>query len=234
MLFLGSTALSATGFGIGMVAMPGLLFVLEPQTAVVVLNTVALAIELWIVIQARRDIPYKEVLPIVAAGALGVPIAVYILKFADPSIMRIGISVLVLMFAALAPVKFQRDFRYSKAAGVLTGFAVGVVLPAFGVGGPLVTLYLLTRNWERRSVRAAMAFYLFVLDVFGVTGYAVAGLYTVERLTLIALMIVPMLAGLALGAVLLRRMSERVFRRVIVAIIISSSISVLVGELTGL
>ena len=234
MLFLGSTALSATGFGIGMVAMPGLLFVLEPQTAVVVLNTVALAIEAWIVIKARTDIPYKEVLPVVAAGALGVPIAVYILTFADPSVMRIGISILVLLFAALAPVNFQRDFRYSRIAGVVTGFIVGIVLPAFGVGGPLVTLYLLTRNWDKRSVRAAMAFYLFVLDVFGVSGYAVAGLYTVERLTLIALMIVPMLAGLALGAVLLRRMSERGFRRVIVAIIISSSISVLVGELTGL
>ena len=234
MLFLGSTALSATGFGIGMVAMPGLLFVLEPQTAVVVLNTVALAIEAWIVIQARKDIPYKDVLPVVAAGALGVPIAVYILTFADPSVMRIGISILVLLFAALAPVNFQKEFRYTRLAGVLAGFVVGIVLPAFGVGGPLVTLYLLTRNWEKRSVRAAMAFYLFVLDVFGVTGYALAGLYTVERLTLIALMIVPMLAGLALGAVLLRRMSERVFRRVIVAIIISSSISVLVGELTGL
>ena len=234
MLFLGSTALSATGFGIGMVAMPGLLFALEPQTAVVALNTVALAIEAWIVIQARKDIPYKDVLPVVAAGALGVPIAVYILTFADPSVMRIGISILVLLFAALAPVNFQKEFRYTRLAGVLAGFVVGIVLPAFGVGGPLVTLYLLTRNWDKRSVRAAMAFYLFVLDVFGVTGYAVAGLYTVERLTLIALMIVPMLAGLALGAVLLRRMSERVFRRVIVAIIISSSISVLVGELTGL
>ncbi len=234
MLFLGSTALSATGFGIGMVAMPGLLFVLEPQTAVVVLNTVALAIEAWIVVQARRDIPYKEVLPVVAAGALGVPVAVYILKFADPSFMRIGISILVLLFAALAPVNFRKEFRYTRIVGVLAGFSVGVVLPAFGVGGPLVTLYLLTRNWERTSVRAAMAFYLFVLDVFGVTGYAVAGLYTAERLTLIALMIVPMLAGLALGAVLLKRMSERVFRRVIVIIIVASSISVLVGELTGL
>ncbi len=170
MLFLGSTALSATGFGIGMVAMPGLLFVLEPQTAVVVLNTIAIAIEAWIVVQSRKDIPFREVLPIAVAGAVGVPLAVYILKFADPSIMRIGISVLVLMFAAIATVNFQRDFPYSRVVGVLAGFVVGVVLPAFGVGGPLVTLYLLTRNWQRRSVRAGMAFYLLVLDVFAVAG----------------------------------------------------------------
>ena len=124
----------------------------------------------------------QEVLPIAVAGALGVPFAVYILKFADPGIMRIGISVLVLMLAATATFNFQREFPYSKVVGVLAGLAVGVVLPAFGVGGPLVNLYLLTRNWQRESVRAAMAFYLLVLDVFSVAGYAVAVLYTAERL----------------------------------------------------
>ena len=234
MMFLGCTALSATGFGIGMVAMPGLLFVLEPQTAVVVLNTVAIAVEGWIVVQARREIPFREVLPIVVAGALGVPFAVSILKFADPGVMRIGISLLIIVLAATAALNFRRDFPYSRAVGILAGFAVGVVLPAFGVGGPLVTLYLLTRNWGRQSIRAAMAFYLFALDVFGISGYAVAGLYTEERLLLIAIMVIPMLLGLGLGAVILRVMSERIFRYTVVTIIIVSSLSVLVREVVSI
>ena len=234
MMFLGCTALSATGFGIGMVAMPGLLFVLEPQTAVVVLNTVAIAVEGWIVVQARKEIPLREVLPVVVSGALGVPLAVFILKLADPGIMRIGISLLIIVLAATAALNFQRDFQYSRAVGILAGFVVGVVLPAFGVGGPLVTLYLLTRNWGRQSVRAAMAFYLFALDVFGISGYAVAGLYTEERLFLIALMVIPMLLGLGLGAVILRVMSERVFRFAVVTIIILSSLLVLVREVASI
>ena len=234
MMFLGCTALSATGFGIGMVAMPGLLFVLEPQTAVVVLNTVAIAVEAWIVVQARKDIPFREVLPIVVAGVLGVPLAVIILKFADPGIMRIGISLLIIGLAGTAAINFQRDFPYSKAVGILAGFGVGVVLPAFGVGGPLVTLFLLTRNWRRQSIRAAMAFYLLALDVFGIAGYAIAGLYTAERLSLIAIMVIPMLLGLGLGALILKFMSERVFRYAVVTLIISSSGLVLVKELVSI
>ena len=230
MMFLGCTALSATGFGIGMVAMPGLLLSLEPQTAVVMLNTVAIAVEAWIVVQARKGIPFREVLPIVVAGALGVPFAVLILKFADPGIMRIGISIFVLISAAFATFNFQREFAYSKVVGVLAGFAVGVVLPAFGVGGPLVTLYLLTRRWQRQAVRAAMAFFLLTLDVFSIAGYAVAGFYTTERMTLIALMVIPMLAGLGLGALILKLMSERIFRYAVVMIIILSSMMVLVRE----
>ncbi len=234
MMFLGCTALSATGFGIGMVAMPGLLFVLEPQTAVVMLNTVAIAVEAWIVVQARRDIPFREVLPIVVAGALGVPFAVLILKFADPGVMRIGISLLVLTSAAIATFRLRREFPYSKIVGVIAGLTVGIVLPAFGVGGPLVTLYLLTRSWRRQSVRAAMAFFLLTLDVFGIAGYAVAGFYTAERMTLIALMMIPMLGGLGLGALILRLMSERIFRYAAVSLIVSSSALVLVKELLRL
>ena len=234
MLFMGCTALSATGFGIGMVAMPGLLLALEPQPAVVVLNTVAIMIEVWIVVQARRYIPFREVLPIVVAGVLGVPFAVYILKFADPGAMRIGISLLIMALAATAAINFRGRVHLPKALGILAGFVVGVVLPAFGVGGPLVTLYLLTRSWGRQSVRAAMAFYLFALDVFGIGGYAVAGLYTAERLNLIALMVIPMLLGLGIGALILRVMSERVFRYAALALIISSSAMVLVREVASL
>ena len=233
-LFIGSTMFSAIGFGIGMVATPVLLLVLDPQTVIVVVTACGAGIGIWIVVQARKDIPFREILPIAIAGALGVPFAVYVLKFADPGIMRIGISVLVLMLAATATFNFQREFPYSKVVGVLAGLAVEVVLPAFGVGGPLVTLYLLTRNWQRESVRAAMAFYLLVLDVFSVAGYAVARLYTAERLILIALMVIPMLAGLGLGALILKLMSERVFRYAVLTIIISSSISVLIRAVASI
>ena len=67
-----------------------------------------------------------------------------------------------------------------------------------------------------------------------VAGYAVAGLYTDERLILIALMVIPMLAGLRLGALILKLMSERVFRYSVLTIIISSSIVVLVREVASI
>ena len=79
-----------------------------------------------------------------------------------------------------------------------------------------------------------MAFYLLVLDVFSVAGYAVARLYTAERLILIALMVIPMLAGLGLGALILKLMSERVFRYAVLTIIISSSIFVLIRAVASI
>ena len=153
-LFLGCTVYSATGFGIAMTAMPiALLAVHDPQTAVIVVNTGGVSAGVLIAIQARKDIPYREILSIAAAGALGVPFGVAILKFADPTIIRIGIVVLILLLAALSLKEFQGEIPFAGVLGIVAGFVVGASLAAFAVGGPLIVLFLLARHLRRQSVR---------------------------------------------------------------------------------
>ncbi len=232
-LFFGCAVYSATGFGIAMVAMPiALLAINDPQTAVIVVNTGGLSAGVLIALQARKDIPYKEILPIAAAGALGVPFAVTILKFVDPNIIRIVIAVFILLLAAISLKEFQGEIPYARPLGIIAGFAVGVSLPAFAVGGPLIALFLLTRNLRRQAVRAAMAFYLLVIAAFALVGYTSAGLYNAERLTLIVIVFVPSLIGFALGVLLIKRMNERIFRYVVIGVVVLSSVAVLWPEIT--
>ncbi len=230
-LFLGCTVYSATGFGIAMTAMPiSLLAIGDPQTAVVVVNTGGVAAGVLIAIQARKDIPYREIVPIATAGALGVPFGVMILKFADPSIIRIGIVVLILVLAALSLKEFEGEIPYAGVLGIVAGFAVGASLTAFAVGGPLIVLFLLARNLGRRSVRGAMALFLLVIAGIGVVAYAATGLYSAERLTLVAIVLIPSFIGFALGGLLIQRMNEQIFRYVVLGIIGLSSMAVLVPE----
>ena len=230
-LFLGCTVYSATGFGIAMTAMPiALLAVGDPQTAVVVVNTGGVSAGILIAIQARKDIPYREIVPIATAGALGVPFGVAILKFADPSIIRIGIVVLILLLAALSLKEFDGEIPFAGLLGIVAGFIVGGSLTAFAVGGPLIVLFLLARNLGRRSVRGAMALFLLVIAGIGVIAYASTGLYSAERLTLVAIALIPSFIGFALGGLLIQRMNEQIFRYVVLGIIGLSSMAVLVPE----
>ena len=251
-LFLGCTVYSATGFGIAMTAMPiSLLAVGDPQTVVIVVNTGGVSAGILIAIQARKDIPYREIVPIVVAGVFGVPFGAAILKFADPSIIRIGIVVLILLLAALSLKEIQLNIGSSRELGIsvdlsgtktlfipyvimlgaFAGFVVGATLTAFAVGGPLIVLFLLARNLGRRSVRGAMALYLLVIAGIGVVAYASTGLYNTERLTLVALVIIPAFIGFGLGGLLIQRMNERIFRYVVLGIIGLSSMAVLLPEI---
>ena len=99
---------------------------------------------------------------------------------------------------------------------------------------PLQVLYLLERGWSKQVLRASLSFFFLLNMSTGVVGYGVAGLYTKERVALIAIVAVPVLAGFWLGSVLLGRLDERTFRRGVIAIIIFTSTTILARELLGL
>ena len=231
-MLLASTVFSATGFGIGMISTPLMLLVYEPQTVIVVAGTAGLGIGLWIISKSWRDVPFREILPITIAALCGAPIAVFILKTADSGVLSIGIAVLIILFAIGSFVKVEREIPYSKQVGIAAGFIVGVLLPTSGVAGSLVMLFLMTRNWERQTVRAAMAFFLVSLMAFTVVLFALYGLYTPLRLTLIGIVAIPAVIGFLLGAMLIKRINERVFGNMVIGIIIVSSIIVVVKEVS--
>ena len=229
-MLLASTVFSATGFGIGMISTPLMLLVYEPQTVIVVAGTAGLGIGVWIISKSWRDVPFKEVLPITIAALCGAPIAVFILTTADSSILSIGIAVLIILFAIGSFVKVEREIPYSTPVGIAAGFIVGVLLPTSGVAGSLVMLFLMTKKWERQTVRAAMAFFLLALMSFSIILFALNGLYTPLRLTLIGIIIIPSVVGIAIGSFLMRRLNERVFNMTVIGIIIVSSVLVLAKE----
>ncbi len=231
-MLLASTVFSATGFGIGMISTPLMLLVYEPQTVIVVAGTAGLGVGVWIISKSWRDVPFREILPITIAALCGAPIAVFILKTADSSVLSIGIAVLIILFAIGSFVKIEKEIPYSKQVGIATGFIVGVLLPTSGVAGSLVMLFLMTRNWERQTVRAAMAFFLVSLMAFTVALFALYGLYTPLRLTLIGIVAIPAVIGFLLGAMLIKRINERVFGNLVIGIIIVSSIVVVVKEVS--
>ena len=231
-MLLASTVFSATGFGIGMISTPLMLLVYEPQTVIVVAGTAGLGVGVWIISKSWRDVPFREILPITIAALCGAPIAVFILKTADSSVLSIGIAVLIILFAIGSFVKIEKEIPYSKQVGIATGFIVGVLLPTSGVAGSLVMLFLMTRNWERQTVRAAMAFFLVSLMAFTVVLFALYGLYTPLRLTLIGIVAIPAVIGFLLGAMLIKRINERVFGNLVIGIIIVSSIIVVVKEVS--
>ena len=231
-MLLASTVFSATGFGIGMISTPLMLLVYEPQTVIVVAGTAGLGIGVWIISKSWRDVPFREILPITIAALCGAPIAVFILKTADSSVLSIGIAVLIILFAIGSFVKIEKEIPYSKQVGIAAGFIVGVLLPTSGVAGSLVMLFLMTRNWERQTVRAAMAFFLVSLMAFTVVLFALYGLYTPLSLTLIGIVAIPAVIGFLLGAMLIKRINERVFGNLVIGIIIVSSIVVVFKEVS--
>ena len=76
-----------------------------------------------------------------------------------------------------------------------------------------------------------MALFYLGLSTSAMLAYWVAGLYTLEQLTLIAVVTVPGVLGVLVGSRLTRNLSERLFRRLVIAFISTTSVIVLAREI---
>ena len=229
-MLMGATVLSTVGFGIGIATSPLLLLVIEPQTVVVVVNTVSLAVFALVIVRTRRHLRVRELLPVIAGGVLGVPIGVFMLSTLSGGVLSIAIAVLVVLFTASLRFGGLMALARGRATGPLVGLSVGALLSGFGIGGPLVAVYLLARQLPSQAVRGQLALYFLVVESVAVIGYALSGLFTTERLALIAIVIVPVLLGYVLGTALVGRMSETRFRQTVVGVILATSFIVLARE----
>jgi uncharacterized protein len=52
-----------------------------------------------------------------------------------------------------------------RSFGILFGFAVGLLLPAFAVGGPLAAAWLLADGTQKQHVRGTLAIFFGVIDL---------------------------------------------------------------------
>ena len=232
--FVGSTVFSTVGFGIGMVAIPVFLLVLDPQTAVVMLNTVEVPLMALMVYQNRSHLKMAETLPIAISGLAGALVGAFILVSADARPLRISIVALIIALTIVTAFNFRGPIPKPRVVRPIVGFAVGLMLTALAIGGPILALFMLAMLWQRHAVRGSMSLYFLFIMPTAVFGYAVGGLYTPERIMLTAIVTPPVVLGFLLGSRLARNMNERVFRKAAIAVIMVTSLVVLVREVTQL
>lgn len=233
-LFVGATVLSTVGFGIGMTTIPVLLFVFDPQTVIVVVNSVSLALFVLIVAQNRGELPVRRVAPWALAGLAGVPVGVLVLKDSDSGLLKIAITTVTIALTLVVAFNVRARLPSGTLTGLVVGFIVSVTLNALGIGGPIMALYALSQKWSRNAVRGSLSLYFLFVETAGVIGYGFAGLLTTERIVLILIVVIPVILGFWLATWLVRRMNDVVFRRVTVVAIIGMSGLVLAREIAAL
>ena len=232
-MLLASTVSSTLGFGIGLTAGPVLLLALDPQSSVVLINTAGLLPVSLVLYQTWGRLKLREIAPLAAAGVLGAPVGAYVLGAVDPVAMRLVITFLVLALAVVVTTGVGASLPRPRWLGPPLALVVSALITSSGVGGPLMALFLLDQDRHRDEFRGTLAAYFLVVMAVGSAGYAATGLLTGERLVLVLVAIVPVLAGFRVSALLLRRMSRETFRKAALGLIVAASIVVLLRELAS-
>ena len=215
------------GFGIGLVSLAFLPYLMSPSEAIVLTTLYAAAFALAIFVPVRRDFTPARVADLIVGTVVGTPLGVWALATFPASVLNrlIGGMLLVavgLEWRRLYPEKLEGR-RWGLGAGVLAGVIGGAV----GTPGPPVVLYATTQGWGPRTIKANLQAFFVVNQAVILAGYGWAGLLTDEVWRLAALFAVPAIAGVALGVGLFNRVDPVRFRRIVFALLFVSGLALL-------
>jgi uncharacterized membrane protein YfcA len=217
------------GFGVGLVAMAFLPFIMSPAEAIVLMTVYAMIFAVVLFVPLRRDVTPGAIAGLVVGSLLGTPVGVWILAVASASMLNrlIGamlVSVVALEFAGRLPRRLEGR-GWGLAAGILAGLIGGAV----GLPGPPTIIYATTQGWSPRTFKANLQAFFIVNQSVTVAGYWVAGLLTAEVMRLTASYFAPASIGIVVGMALFNHVDAVRFRRIVFALLLGAGLLLLVG-----
>ena len=233
-ILVASMAKSTTGFGFALLGTPFLLLMWEPRFLVPILVPLVLVVDGMIVVQGRRRLDWGKVLPMVAAGAVGIPLGNVILLAVPQSALKLAIAAIVLAFGVLLLVGYTMTIRRDRVAGGVAGFFSGLFLTSTGLSGPPVTLYMLNQRWDRDTFRTSQGLFHLITDVLGTASLVVTGVVTAKTLVVDLALLPMVLVGYGLAVVLLPHIRQELFLRISTAIVIAAAVLAIGSEVARL
>lgn len=217
------------GFGIGLVSLAFLPFLMEPATAVVLMTVYAAVFAVVIFIPLRQDFTLHGMHELVVGTVVATPAGVWLLAGLPPDVLKRLIGLVLLAIVALEWLGLYPARLRGRGWGFGAGLVAGLIGGAVGTPGPPVILYAAAQDWSPRTMKANIQAFLIVNQALILIGYWWAGLLGREVWRLTALYAVPAVLGLAAGMLLFTRLDRGRFRRVVFVVLFVSGLVLLLG-----
>lgn len=228
--FAGALVAGLSGFAFGLVAASIWLYILNPLQTATLIIAFGLIVQGYSVWKLRGALDWIRLWPFVAGAALGVPVGVTILTWANPAHARIGVGAFLVLYSLYALFRPTIDPVRSggAAADAGVGFLNGVFGGITGLAGILVTIWCGLRGWPKdlqRAVFQPVAVATFLMSALWI---GAKGAITAETTKLFLIGLPALLAGTWLGLKLFGRLNEAAFRKIVLALLLASGIVLIV------
>lgn len=228
--FAAALVTGIAGFAFGLVAAAVWLHILTPletATLIIAFGLVVQGISVW---KLRNALRWNRLWPFLLGAALGVPLGVAILDWANPDHIRSAIGVVLVLYSAycLAWPAMKPVTIAGPTADAGVGFLNGILGGLTGLAGILTTIWCGMRGWGKDEQRA-------VFQPIGVAIFAMSGLclgvngsISRDTIWLFIVGLPVLLAGTWVGLKLYGCLDEGSFRKVVLVLLLISGVALVV------
>jgi uncharacterized membrane protein YfcA len=227
--FAGGFVSGFSGFAMGLVVFGVWLHIITPVQTAALIAGYGLLTQGYGILKLRQALNWRAIWPLSLGTTIGIPIGVILLNYIDPLYLRLGVGVLLVLYAiySLARPAFK-PMTIGPASDIGIGIVNGLVGGLTGLGGVVSTISCQWRGWKRDAQRAVFQPVLFAAFVVISISMAVTGAFTTETLKLYGLGLPFLLVGPWSGFKLCGKIDDEMFRKVVLILILFAGLSLIV------
>lgn len=221
------------GFGDPLLYTPLLSVFLPNSTITPGMLPVSLVLNARVVWKNRAHFSPRLVLPIAAFVMLGIIPGTLLLRYGSPSVLKLLLGLVIIAMGAEMLTRKPGTGKPSALLRSVMSFLSGVTAGLFGID--LLFLAYLERVTQRREEFRGNVCFVFIIEgVFRTVLYIWSGMFSREILLLSLIALPASLLGMGIGALLDRRVSDRLSHRFIIYVFILGGVSTSVYALLQL
>ncbi|MCR8645488.1 sulfite exporter TauE/SafE family protein [Paenibacillus sp. N1-5-1-14] len=220
-----------TSFGFALISMPILAKIIPIQEAVPIIVILSICANVVILINCMRHVDMKKIWILVVSSILAAPLGTYLLVYLSANILKISTGVLIIMFACILLLGKSFPIRDAKVAFIPVGIISGLLNSSISMSGPPVALFLSNQNTSKDVFRANLTAYAIILNMITLVTYMYSGLLTTEVLSYTAWLIPSMFVGVLLGIKAIKKLDDRLFKKIALWLIIISGIWTIISSI---
>jgi uncharacterized membrane protein YfcA len=226
--FAGGFVSGFSGFAMGLIVSGVWLHIITPMQTATLIAGYGLLTQGYGIFKLRHALDLGKAWPLALGTVIGIPIGVSVLSYLNPAYLRFGVGVLLAIYSiyGLSRPVFA-PMTIGRGADIAIGLSNGVLGGLTGLGGVISTISCQWRGWPKDMQRAVFQPVLFVAFVVISVSQAAAGSITWNTLTLYALGVPFLVAGLWSGFKLFGKIDDELFRKTVLLLLLFAGLSLI-------
>lgn len=217
---------TSTGYGFSIVGTPFLLLIYPAHMAIQINIILSICLSAFMIFKIRKEIDKSLLVRLIKGSVMGLILGIFIYLFLDIQLLKMTVGALILFLTILLILKLTINRTQNK--DFITGGISGLLTTSIGVPGPPLLLYFSGAGVDKTTLRSTtLAYYLFVYFVSLVIQISFGG--TSKETWIFSLIAIPPLfAGIMLGQLFFKWISQKIFRIVTYIILMFTGVYLLV------
>lgn len=219
-----------SGFGLGIFAMLFLPHFMPTHTAAAAVSSLfACCTTTYNSVRYHKDISIKTALPMIAAAAVSIPIAVHFSARVSGELFSYLLGgVLILLSIYFLFFNQRIKIKPTVGAGIISGTLGGVLGGMFSTGGPPVVLYLTQATPDKLVYFATVQFYFCFSNWYATANRAINGILSWEIIIYAVIGMIGCMLGDLLGKRIFDRLNSKTVKTLIYIGMIISGILMII------